>query len=127
VDNSQFAVLRSSGDDEDVRDGRLLHHRNNCKMEITHVMSMALMHITGRLHRISSISDHCGLARDRTPQKRLVGPRCENCPHGEYNVCSDCSSLTVMQFWYLCELLYVLASCLLKIAIAYFYLRVATQ
>ncbi|KAF2830844.1 hypothetical protein CC86DRAFT_434790 [Ophiobolus disseminans] len=30
-------------------------------------------------------------------------------------------------FWYLCELLYVIANCLLKIAIGYFYLRVAMQ
>ncbi|KAF2025881.1 hypothetical protein EK21DRAFT_103588 [Setomelanomma holmii] len=30
-------------------------------------------------------------------------------------------------FWYLCELLYVLANCLLKFAIGFFYLRVAMQ
>lgn len=31
------------------------------------------------------------------------------------------------QFWYLCELLYILVNCLLKFAIGYFYLRVAMQ
>jgi hypothetical protein len=33
----------------------------------------------------------------------------------------------MLQFWYLCELLYVLANCLLKFSIGYFYLRVAVQ
>jgi hypothetical protein len=32
-----------------------------------------------------------------------------------------------MQFWYLCELFYVIANCLLKFAIGYFYLRVAIE
>ncbi|OAL53642.1 hypothetical protein IQ07DRAFT_314914 [Pyrenochaeta sp. DS3sAY3a] len=32
-----------------------------------------------------------------------------------------------LMFWYLCELLYVLANCLLKFAIGYFYLRVAIK
>lgn len=31
------------------------------------------------------------------------------------------------QFWYLCELLYILANCTLKFSIGYFYLRVAVQ
>lgn len=31
------------------------------------------------------------------------------------------------QFWYLCELFYVLTNCLLKFAIGYFYLRVAIE
>ncbi|KAF2621644.1 hypothetical protein BU25DRAFT_482616 [Macroventuria anomochaeta] len=31
------------------------------------------------------------------------------------------------QFWYLCELLYILANCALKFSIGYFYLRVAVQ
>jgi hypothetical protein len=35
--------------------------------------------------------------------------------------------LTVLQFWYLCELLYVIANCLLKFSVGYFYLRVAVQ
>lgn len=30
-------------------------------------------------------------------------------------------------FWYLCELLYVIATCLLKISLGIFYLRVAMQ
>ncbi|KAF3031873.1 hypothetical protein E8E12_001414 [Didymella heteroderae] len=33
----------------------------------------------------------------------------------------------VNQFWYLCELLYILANCTLKFSIGYFYLRVAIQ
>jgi hypothetical protein len=37
------------------------------------------------------------------------------------------ASLTVPQFWYLCELLYVIANCLLKFSVGYFYLRVAVQ
>ena len=32
-----------------------------------------------------------------------------------------------LQFWYLCELLYILANCTLKFSIGYFYLRVAIQ
>jgi len=32
-----------------------------------------------------------------------------------------------IQFWYLCELFYVIANCLLKFAIGYFYLRVAIE
>lgn len=32
-----------------------------------------------------------------------------------------------VQFWYLCELLYILANCTLKFSIGYFYLRVAIQ
>lgn len=35
--------------------------------------------------------------------------------------------LTFNQFWYLCELLYVISNCLLKFSIGYFYLRVAAQ
>ena len=37
------------------------------------------------------------------------------------------SPLTFKQFWYLCELLYVISNCLLKFSIGYFYLRVAVQ
>ncbi|KAH7093331.1 hypothetical protein FB567DRAFT_172568 [Paraphoma chrysanthemicola] len=40
---------------------------------------------------------------------------------------SDEDARTALMFWYLCELLYVLANCLLKFAIGFFYLRVAMQ
>ena len=33
----------------------------------------------------------------------------------------------IVQFWYLCELLYVLSNCTLKIALGIFYLRVAMK
>jgi 4-amino-4-deoxy-L-arabinose transferase-like glycosyltransferase len=36
-------------------------------------------------------------------------------------------STDLTQFWYLCELFYVIANCLLKFAIGYFYLRVAIE
>ncbi|KAH8725008.1 hypothetical protein GQ44DRAFT_739818 [Phaeosphaeriaceae sp. PMI808] len=39
----------------------------------------------------------------------------------------DDSYMVASLFWYICELLYVLANCLLKFAIGYFYLRVAIQ
>ncbi|KAF1833693.1 hypothetical protein BDW02DRAFT_372147 [Decorospora gaudefroyi] len=40
---------------------------------------------------------------------------------------SDSDARTALMFTYLCEILYVLANCLLKFAIGYFYLRVATE
>jgi hypothetical protein len=43
-----------------------------------------------------------------------------NCVRREYHP-------DVEQFWYLCELLYILANCTLKFSIGYFYLRVALQ
>lgn len=36
-------------------------------------------------------------------------------------------TLTLPQFWYLCELLYVLSNCTLKIALGIFYLRIAMK
>ncbi|RMZ74533.1 integral membrane [Pyrenophora seminiperda CCB06] len=40
---------------------------------------------------------------------------------------SDNDARTALMFWYFCELLYVLTSCLLKFAIGYFYLRFAVE
>ncbi|KAI4908371.1 hypothetical protein J4E90_008996 [Alternaria incomplexa] len=40
---------------------------------------------------------------------------------------SDSDAKTALLFWYLCELFYVIANCLLKFAIGYFYLRVAIE
>ncbi|CAA9956623.1 hypothetical protein PTMSG1_00231 [Pyrenophora teres f. maculata] len=40
---------------------------------------------------------------------------------------SDSDARTALLFWYLCELFYVLTSCLLKFAIGYFYLRFAIE
>ncbi|KAF2659888.1 hypothetical protein K491DRAFT_712185 [Lophiostoma macrostomum CBS 122681] len=39
----------------------------------------------------------------------------------------DNDAKTALLFWYLCEILYVFSNCLLKIALAIFYLRVALQ
>ncbi|KAF1363172.1 hypothetical protein EJ07DRAFT_163073 [Lizonia empirigonia] len=39
----------------------------------------------------------------------------------------DSDARTALLFWYLCELLYILANCTLKFSIGYFYLRVAIQ
>ncbi|KAB2109538.1 hypothetical protein AG0111_0g1339 [Alternaria gaisen] len=40
---------------------------------------------------------------------------------------SDHDRKTALMFWYLCEIFYVIANCLLKFAIGYFYLRVAIE
>lgn len=40
---------------------------------------------------------------------------------------NDDDARVAFLFWYLCELLYVLANCLLKISLGIFYLRVAVQ
>ncbi|KAJ4342006.1 hypothetical protein N0V87_001332 [Didymella glomerata] len=39
----------------------------------------------------------------------------------------DGNARIALLFWYLCELLYILANCTLKFSIGYFYLRVAIQ
>ncbi|KAJ4381705.1 hypothetical protein N0V86_003069 [Didymella sp. IMI 355093] len=40
---------------------------------------------------------------------------------------ADSDARIALLFWYLCELLYILANCTLKFSIGYFYLRVALQ
>jgi hypothetical protein len=73
------------------------------------------------------MSDYRRDTRDGTASMGLERQRCKDRTFRQSTSPLNHLISDPTQYWYLCELFYVIASCLLKFAIGYFYLRVAIE